>query len=178
MALQVPAPLGTIIRGHVFDFSSVTMSVEGKTQFCSFQEIHYTWSRDIGILRGNGSTMKKGRTRGEFQFEGSITMAREDATPFHRLLASLGFGSFGEAVFDLIVTYSDRLQNKPDTDTLIGCTITSSENAHSRSPDPLTVSYDIDIMDIKYNGFSPAAGDSHATLQGTVAGVGASLLGR
>jgi hypothetical protein len=153
------ALINTLIRGHVYDFSSVEVKVDGKTLFCTFQEVNYNWSRDIGVLRGNGSAMKKARTRGEFNFEGSITLPKADAMEFQKLLAGLGLGGFGEAVFLLNVTYSDALQPKPHVDTLIGCTLTGGDDSHGRSPDPLVVQYNLDIMNILYDGISPASVD-------------------
>lgn len=149
--------INQIIRGHVYDFSSIQASVDGVTLFSSFQEINYNFSRDIGILRGNGSGIKRGRTRGEFNFEGSITLAKRDAQELIAILAALGFGGFAEAVFDIIVTYFEPSNPVPTVDTLVGCTMTNGDNAHSRSPDPLVMSFDLDMMDQLYNGISPVS---------------------
>jgi hypothetical protein len=164
--------INTIVRGQVYDFTSIEFSVEGTRNFCTLQDINYNWSRDIGILRGNGSPLKRGRTRGEFDFEGSFSMAKEDTRDFHRMLAALGLGSFGEAVFDIIVTYAALGQAQPTIDTLIGCTLKGGDNSHSRGSDPLQVKYDVDIMDIKFDGLSPAAReDGVGAISGAVGGL-------
>lgn len=149
--------LNQIIRGHVYGFSSIEASVDGVKLFSSFQAIEYNFERNIGVLRGNGSAMKKGRTRGEFDFKGSITVAKGDDTAFIAALAALGMGGFAEGVFDLIVTYSEIGQGAPIVDTLVGCTLTNGGDSHSVGPDPLVKTYDLDIMDILYNGISPAS---------------------
>lgn len=166
--------INTLIRGYVYDFSSVHITIDGKTVFCTFQDIDYGWTRDIGKLRGNASGMIRGRTRGEFNFQGSMSIAKSDAVELQRKLALLQGGGlkggFGEAVFNIIVMYSDRGQAKPDVDTLIGCTLAGGNDSHGRSPDPLVVKYELDIMDIRYNGMSPASLDA-AGLAGAVGGL-------
>lgn len=163
--------LNQIIRGHVHDFSSIECSVDGKTLFTSFQEINYSFSRDIGVLRGNGSAVKKARTRGEFNFEGSITLVKGDAKEFMAVLAALGFGGFAEAVFDLIVTYFEPTVAKPIVDTLVGCTLIAGDDAHTRSPEPLVQTFDMDIMDILYDGISPASIPGGGGIAGIVGGL-------
>lgn len=146
-----------IIKGHVFDFSSIEVAFNGKTLFDSFQEINYDWSSEIGRLRGNGSAIVKGRTRGEFEFTGNIVLAKSDASEMIKILAALGLGGFGEAEFDLVVTYAERGQEKPTVDTLIGCRIVGQSNAHSRSADPLFVGFELDMIDQLYNAASPVS---------------------
>lgn len=166
--------INTVIRGYVYDYSSIEISVEGKRNFCTVSEINYNWSREIGVMRGNGSPMKRGRTRGEFDFEASLSMTKADAREFQLMLAALGFGSFGEAIFDIFVTYASLDQSKPITDSLIGCTLKGGDNSHSRSPDALMVKYDLDLMNIKYDGLSPVAGDD---VTGTITGAVGNLIG-
>jgi hypothetical protein len=149
--------LNQIIRGHVYGYSSIEIAIDGGKLFSSVQSIDYNFERNIGVLRGNGSAMKKGRTRGEFDFKGSISMAKGDDTEFIAILAALGMGGFAEAVFDIIVTYSELGQGVPVVDTLVGCTITNGADSHSVGPDPLVKTYELDMMDILYNGLSPAS---------------------
>jgi hypothetical protein len=149
--------INQIIKGHSYDYSSIEASINGTTVFTSFQEINYDWEASIGVLRGTGSAMKKARTRGEFDFTGSIILAKSDASELETILAALGMGGFGEASFDLTVTYSEFGQVGVNKDVLVGCRLISGSNSHSRSPDPLVVSYDLDIMDILYNGKSPCS---------------------
>jgi len=149
--------IGQIINGHVYDFSSIDVVINGTTKFSSFQEVNYEWTADVGKLRGNGSAIVKARTRGEFDFTGSIVLAKKDAAAFVEMLAALGLGGYGEANFDMVVTYAERGQGKPDVDALVGCRVVGETNSHSRSADPLFVSFDLDMIDQLHNGFSPVA---------------------
>jgi hypothetical protein len=163
--------INQIIKGHVYDFSSIEASINSSTIFTSFQEINYDWEVSIGVLRGNGSAMKKARTRGEFDFTGSIVLAKSDATELEAILAALGLGGFGEASFDIAVTYSEIGQAKTTTDKLVGCRLVGGSNSHSRSPDPLVVSYDLDIMDIFYNNVSPCSPAGGGGIGGLIGGL-------
>jgi hypothetical protein len=163
--------INQIIKGHVYDFSSIEANINGALKFTSFQEITYDWASEVGRLRGNGSAMVKGRTRGEFEFSGTIVLAKSDANELIKLLAGLGFGGYGEAVFDIVVTYAERGQGKPIIDTLIGCRIVGESNNHSRSADPLFVGFDLDMIDQLHDGFSPVAAAGGGGIGGIIGGL-------
>ena len=160
-----------IIKGHCWDFSSIEVAFNGKTLFDSFQEINYDWEADIGELRGNGSAIVKARTRGEFSFSGNVVLAKSDADEMIKILAALGLGGYGEAEFDLIVTYAERGQAKPTIDTLISCRLAGVSNSHSRSADPLFTSFDLSIVDILSNGFSPVTAAGGGGIAGAIGGL-------
>lgn len=167
----VPSSIGQIINGHVYDFSSIGVKINGVVVFTSFQEINYGFEAEFGKLRGNGSAIVKARTRGEYDFTGNIVLAKKDGMTLIGVLAGLGLGGFSEAQFDVVVTYNERGQGKPDVDTLIGCRLATASNEHSRSADPLFMGFDLDMIDILYNGFSPVAPSAGGGIGGIIGGL-------
>jgi hypothetical protein len=162
--------IGQIINGHVYDFSSIDVLING-FKFTSFQEINYSYEGEVGELRGNSSAIVKARTRGEFSFTANIVLAKRDAMEMIKALAALGLGGFAEAQADIIVTYAERGQGKPDVDTLVGARFISGSNEHSRSADPLFMGFDLSLIDIYYNGVSPVAPSAGGGIGGLIGGL-------
>ena len=161
--------LGRLINGKVFDFSSIKISVNGPI-FTNVQEISYSDSLEPGILRGT-SALKQGRTRGEYNAEGSISIYKGDAAVLKTALAALGLGGFMEAEFDIIVTYAEVAAAVPVVDTLRGCRITNADNSHSQGSDPLQETFDLDIMEISYGGVSAVSVTAGGGIGGIVGGL-------
>jgi len=141
-----------LINGHRFDFSSIKLTVltPAPQFFTQVTAINYEYSRDIGILRGIGSK-KLGRTRGQFDASGSLTMYVEEWNRLKRALAlsplPLG-GGFMEKSFNITVAYAEAPPAIGSLDTLEGCTITRVGRGFSQGADALMVDLDFDIMDI------------------------------
>jgi hypothetical protein len=168
---MVLSAIKQIIKGHTYDSSSIELRINGENLFDSFQEVNYDWSAEIGKLRGIGSPIIKGRTRGQYEFVGNFVLAKSDANELIKKLAALGFGGFAQAEFDVVVTYSERGQGKPNVDTLLGCRLVGGSNAHSVGGDPLVVSFDLDMYDQLYDGFSPVEYAKGGGLAGVIGGL-------
>lgn len=175
MALPgIPGGISTLINGNRYDFSSVQANF-GALSFDGIQSIQYEDSLEPGIQRAN-SSKKQGRTRGEHNVEGSITLIKQDVPPLLLLLAGLGQGGYGEAVWDITVTYSAALVDPtPTVDVLIGCRITNISDDHSVGSDVLVQELSLDIMDLTRNGLSMTSGGN--SLAGAAAALGGALLG-
>lgn len=170
----IPDPLSTLVNGNRYDFSSVQANF-GPLSFDTIQAIQYEESLEPGIMRAN-SSKKQGRTRGEHDATGSITLIKEDVPALQALLAALGQGGWGEAVWDITVTYSAALVDpNPTVDVLIGCRITSISDDHSIGGDVLVQELSLDIMDITRNGLSMTSGGN--SLAGAGAAIGGAALG-
>ena len=89
--LGIPDPFQQLINGKTFDFSSIEITI-GALSYTNVTEITYSDSLEPGILRGT-SAKKKGRTRGEYNAEGSITVYKADLASILAELAALGEGS-------------------------------------------------------------------------------------
>lgn len=146
-------PIGALINGHTWDFSSIELIVGGVVKFTALQEVNYESTRDRAELRGT-SVQPLNVTRGQTSHEGSIVIAKQDEVEFLAILAAAGKGGIMDGVFNLDVNYSDPSFAVPAQDSLEGCRLNSISNAHSQGSDVLTVSYDIYVARIKYSGFA------------------------
>ncbi len=146
--------INQLINGHRYDFSSIELTLLPGKIFTNVQEITYSQTLEPGILRGT-SPHKLGRTRGQYDAEGSLTMYKEDWAEFIRLIRvdpqNVTQG-FMEASFLVTIIYQELKSGAINTDILRGCRITSVENSHSEGTDALTVSADLDIMKVIENG--------------------------
>ncbi len=158
MALPgIPGAIVQRINGHRYDHSSIQANF-GALSFTAIQAISYTDSLEPGIQRGQ-SSKKLGRTRGEYEASGSITLLKEDVPELLALLAALGQGGSMEAVWDLTATYSKNLGDPtPAVDKLIGIRITEIGDDHSVGGDVLVNEISLDIMELSRNGLSATSG--------------------
>lgn len=154
--------VGPLINGHKFDYSSIELNVEGQ-MFTAVQEISYSHTLEPGVLRGT-KPQKIGRTRGEYNAEGSLTMYLADYKSLITLLAlknpTVGYM---EQSFTITVMYQElAVSAQLITDVLIGCRFTSVEHSHSQGNEALQTSVNLDIMSIIENGLPPVFDNSLA----------------
>lgn len=148
-----------LINGHRFDWSSIRLTVLTPVPvICTLiGEVNYEYSRDFAVLRGT-SAKKLGRTRGQFDSNGSVSFYIEEFTKFRRALGLAPLpagGGFMEKTFQITVAYREALPAVPTVDTLIGCTLVRVARQYSVGPDALMVACDIDIMDVLDGGDTP-----------------------
>lgn len=157
---------GTIINGVIYQFSNVEIVLNGKP-YQGITEISYSDTLEPGVLRGTSPFMR-GRTLGQYEAEGSFTMAKQDFEILKPVLKALGRGGFGEAVFLISVSY--RAAGLPlINDTIEGCRIKHTENSHSSgNTDALVTKCDLSVFRIGWNGDYAVAPDS---LGGVVGGL-------
>lgn len=140
-----------LINGLRFDFSSVEANINGQV-YTGVSELDYSHKLEPGKVRGT-SAQVNGRTRGQYEPDGSFSMYKQEAAEF---IAALGPG-FMEQAFDIVVHYSEVGQPLI-TDRLIGCRIKSSGNSHKEGADALTVKFELDIIAVIENGIAPITG--------------------
>lgn len=140
-----------LINGLRFDYSSVEIAV-GSATIVGVSELSYSSKLEPGKVRGT-SAQVNGRTRGQYEAEGSMTLFKQEAD---ELLALLGPG-FMEVAFPVTVHYAESGQPLI-TDRLIGARIKSMENSHKEGSDALTVKFDLDLIAIVHNGLAPITG--------------------
>jgi hypothetical protein len=144
---------GQVINGNIYDYSSIVAIVNG-LPYQGIVEITYSDSLEPGVLHGTGAVMR-GRTRGPYQAEASMTFAKEDFEIFSDALAiqaaALG-GGFGETTFPISVSYAEA--TRPTiSDRIEGCRVMRVENSHSAgSGDALVTKVDLSIVRIRWNG--------------------------
>ncbi len=139
------------INGHRYGWASTEFHVDGD-RFPDITDLSYSSKGDPGLVRGTGMRVI-GRTRGEADHEGSITMLKSKANAW---FSTLGNG-FMLKSFNITASYKED-EGEPDgpvTDELIACRMKSVEDNPKQGTDPLTVKIDLHIMRIKYDDVDP-----------------------
>jgi hypothetical protein len=136
-----------LINGVRHEWSSVELKLRTDV-YIGVREIKYTDTLKGTKLRGT-HPKPIGRTRGEYDAEGSMVMYLAEANQYRK---ALGPG-YKEVVWDAVVSYvEDGFETI--VDTLVGCRITKDEGGGTQGPEPLASPWDIDPMDILWNGIS------------------------
>jgi hypothetical protein len=134
-----------LINGVVHDWSSVRISVRGKT-ILGVRTLTYSDKLESTKVYGT-HPQPLGRTRGRYEAEGSLGLYLAEA---NELLTILGPG-FSEVPFDIICSYSDGV-SPVITDTLRGARLVGPATDYSEGGDPLGLEFDLDILAILWNG--------------------------
>lgn len=140
-----------LINGHRYDWTSVQITIDG-IPYTGVKSLSYRQTLTPGVVRGTRS-QPTGRTRGQYEPEGSIEMYKEDYQNLINALSFAGTRGYMETAFQVLAQYSSGVLAVV-TDTLVGCRISSDEDSHDESPDGLTVSCDLSIMYILRDGKS------------------------
>ena len=154
-----------LINGMRYDWSSVRLLLAGR-RFVGVKEFNYSDKLTPGKARGTTAQII-GRTRGEYEAQGSITLYKEDWADFLSILGTLTASTSGlntatgappgfmEVAFDIVATFAESPASPVQTDTCQGCRIVNVESSNSQSADPLVVKLDLDIIMINRNGSLP-----------------------
>lgn len=139
-----------LINGFRFEWSSVELAVDGSQKYVGVKGLDYTSSLKGNKVYGT-SALPIGRTRGQYDATGKLSLYKEESGDFIAYLATKNpsTGIF-EAVFDITVNYSEKIAGQVQTDKLIGCRITSRNDSHAQGGDGLSVDYELDIMSVMY----------------------------
>lgn len=139
----MPSPK-PVINGLVYDHSSIEINING-ARYLVVSEISYSQTLEPGKQRGAAAKVL-GRTRGEYDAEGSVKMSKDDGL---QLIKALGAG-FMTKSFPIVCSYAEAGQ-EPITDTLEGCRITKTEDSSSGT-DALETTFSLHIMNLRLNG--------------------------
>ncbi|RYZ65436.1 MAG: hypothetical protein EOP08_06995 [Proteobacteria bacterium] len=148
MATPKPNPF---INGNRYGWGSIELGIAGVDQE-GFTAISYKASQDVGKVRGKGHR-KKARTKGESDSTGSLTLLKKDANKLYKVLGP-GFMT-GNNDFPITVNYSENAEDEPITDTLKSCRIIDINDDPQQGSEPLTVTLELDIGSILYDGIDP-----------------------
>ncbi len=161
----MPAVFSQLINGLSWDFSSLVLKADLPTPITitRFNNFNYEQSLTPGVLRGN-SAQKLGRTRGQYEASGSMSIYREEFDIVLALLGSMPPANQGwmEKSFDFSVSYGEMI-GIPANDELQGIRIVRWAAQNAQGGDPTMIDVDFDIMKILLNGF-PAVIDKGGVL--------------
>lgn len=134
-----------LINGVRHSFTSIELKIKDQI-FIGVTSINYSRTRSRELVRGT-SADPLGKTRGDNEYSATIELYLAE---FHLLMQQLGAG-YGDVSFNVYVTYGE---NGFDTitDEIIGCTLDTTEADASQGPDPLTRSFDLNPIKIKFGG--------------------------
>ncbi len=150
-AFPVPVPN---VLGHYYSFASIEVVVAGvPTVGCT--AVNYTSTLDVGDVYGT-RPQKLGTTRGKQQAEGSIEMYVQDWENLKAVLVAAGEGGYGEARFDVVVSYAEA-HMPVKVDTLESCRVTSVEYSNADGTDPSKVTLTLNILRILEGGLGIVA---------------------
>ena len=145
----MPSP-NPYINGHRYQWSSIAVEIPtaGGT-YLAVKSINYTMTKKPSKVYG--TTIKPiGRTRGRTEPEASLEMYAEEANDFIALLGATG--GFMDQSFNITVMYSEENNPSVILDTLLACQISKVEDSHAEGTEGLTKKFELDVMDISYNG--------------------------
>lgn len=163
----MPLPgTGRKINGKVYQYDNLEIVING-IPYPGIVEINYSDTLEPGILRGTSPFMR-GRTRGSYEAEASLTIAKEDFEPVKAALIRIGRGGFGETEFLISVSYADPTSPLIN-DTIEGCRIKHQENSHSSgNSDGLVTKIDLSVFRIGWNGLYAVSEASAGTVGGLI----------
>lgn len=136
-----------LINGTRHEWSSIEIKLRSDV-YIGVKEIKYSDSLKGTKLRGT-HPKPIGRTRGEYDAEASIVLWFAEASIFRK---ALGPG-YKEVPFDIVVSYTED-GFETIVDEIIGARITKDEGGGSQGPDGLSTPWDLDPMDIIWDGIS------------------------
>lgn len=145
MPIQYP-----LINGTRHEWSSIEIKLDGIT-YVGVSSINYSDKLEPQKVRGT-HPKPIGRTRGEYDAEGSIELYIAEAAVFRKALADkVGGNGYKEVAFDIVVQYGES-EFDTITDTVVGARIKTDAGGGAKGPDPLATKWDLDVMNILWNG--------------------------
>lgn len=137
-----------LINGVRHSFSSIELKLNGQI-FVGFKSINYSRKRTRSYVRGN-SPDPLAKTRGENEYTADCEIYLAEWNLFQSQVAN-GLDGYGDVLFTVAVTYTE---NGFDTiqDTIIGCTIDSTDASQGQGPDALTRKIELMPIKILFNG--------------------------
>lgn len=142
-----------LVNGNRHAWASVEIKLAGLIFYCT--AINYARKRNREMVRLNHPD-PVGKTIGENDYTGDCEMLVAEYNAFQAALIAQASaqglnGGYGDIRFPAIVTYTE---NGFDTivDTLIGCTMDSTDAAGAQGPNAIKRKFDLSPLKILFNG--------------------------
>ena len=153
MATPLQYPL---INGVKHDFSSIELNMAGQI-FVGFKSINYSRTRTRTMVRGNNPD-PIAKTRGTNEYSGDCEIYLAEWNYFQQQVlipaaeqAGLN-GGYGDLQFQITVHYNDP-GFPPIVDTLIACSVDTTEASQSQGNDPLVRKITLNPLKIYFGGY-------------------------
>lgn len=142
-----------LFTGTAHDFGGLEISFNGQVVLVQARSIDYSdglEGEDVYVA----SAQRYAQTRGNYKAEGSISLTKRGQQQLHELLGE----GFYDARFLIAVKYLDTDGGGIIVDTLKGCRLLRTENAHANGAAALEGTSPLDIGMILWNGVAPIQG--------------------
>lgn len=152
MAAPTPIPY-PFLNGVRHSFASVEFKFNGLI-FVGIASMNYSRTRTRGLVRGNHPD-PLGKTIGENEYSADVELYVAEWNQFQASLGNAGKG-YGDQFFTATAVYT---ANGFDliTDTLLGCTMDTTEAALAKGTDGLSRKLQLNPLKILFNGLDDLA---------------------
>lgn len=141
------------LNEDALDFGSLTVLFDNDP-VNGIKGVKYSEKRERTKQYGTGkSRTPRGRTRGKYSAEGSITVWKDTAEALRKKYGDKNGGSYGNAVFQINVQYYERGGDFINVQ-LWDCCFAGNDADDQEGNDPLSEEMALDIMRITKNGRS------------------------
>lgn len=140
------------INGNMYSWGSVSVFCDG-LPLIGVCGVKYSDKRERVKAYGTGRHhAPRGRSRGKYSAEGSLTLWKDTAADLRIYLASRsGTGSYGDTEFQLSVQFFENDTDLHDVQLVRAC-IAGSDTSADENPDPLKEEIPLDIIAIIRDG--------------------------
>ncbi len=137
------------VNGRYLSFASAEAKLDGQVH-SGIKALNYKQSLKSKKVKGRGP-YPKGRTKGDYEAEGSIEMLKEWARAFRLALAAKN-KSYGLVEFDVLVYFSESPTDPTHEVKLVGCRIEDEDEGHAQGSDELVEKIALSVMWIEKDG--------------------------
>lgn len=141
------------INGNVFSWGSIVAKANGQ-EFNGIVGVKYSVKRTRVKQYGTGRHQKpRGRTRGKYEPNASITVVRGTAADFINFLKSQAedLKSYGDSTFHLTIQYVED-DETPMLVEIFDCVIAGEDSTDDEGNESLKDDFELDVMEIRKNG--------------------------
>lgn len=146
-----------LVNGNRYSFASIEAWIDD-ISILGITSINYSDKLEPGMVKGT-SMNPIGRTAGDRTSTCDVEILRLEWNIVLASLAAKGFGSYGLAVFDITVMYTEFFDVPTTTDRIRSCRITEAAVSNQSGTDPLKVKLTISPLSIEMNGVPIAPAD-------------------
>lgn len=142
-----------LINGNRHSWVSVEAKLDGQVYYVT--AVNYSRKRNRTMVRANHPDAV-GKTRGSNDYSADVEMLLAEFNAFQAALIAranaLGLnGGYGDVPFDVVVQYSENGLDTV-TDTIIGCTMDSTDASNTEGTDATKRKVDLNPLKILYAG--------------------------
>jgi hypothetical protein len=139
------------VNGNRYSWASIEIQIAG-TPYRGVKGVDYKDAIERIKQWGTGRR-PLGRTAGKYDPDGSLEVFKEEAVYIRSALAALSGAGWGEAAFQIVISYDEKNIGNV-TDKLLNCMVIDVSDSHSQSADGITEKWTLSVIDITRNGLS------------------------